>query len=158
MKAKYSRLLVVDASVAFSASETEHPVSRSCREALVSIRDICHRVIMTEAIQEQWHCHAKYFASKWLAGMYARKKVHRCEGVQLKRLGEAYKRLSASEQESLREDLCLIEGACAGDWIVVTEDKRIVAIWQKCQGQFHLPKPIVWINPVTNDIGVFEHL
>jgi len=158
MKAKRSRLLVVDASVAFSASEAEHPVSRSCREALVSIRDICHRVIMTEAIIEQWHCHARYFATKWLAGMVARKKVHWCKGAQLKRLDEACKKLSASEQESLREDLCLIEGACAGDWIVVTEDKRIVTIWQKCQDEFRLAEPIMWINPVTDDVGVFERL
>jgi len=158
MKAKHSRLLVVDASVAQSAGETEHPVSRSCRQALVSMRDICHRVVMTEAIQEQWHDHATYFASKWLAGMYARKKVYRCEGVQLKRLDEACKRLSAGEQESLQEDLCLIEGACAGDGIILTEDEEIVRIWQKCQDRFGLSKPIRWINPVTDGIQPLECL
>jgi hypothetical protein len=157
MKVKHSRLLVVDASVACSAGETEHPVSSCCRNALLSIRDICHRVIMTEPIRSEWDRHKSRFTRKWFMSMVA-KKIQRSMGMRVDLAERALTGLSATEQESLEKDLCLIEAACDGDGIVVTRDDEVVKIWQKCQGQFHLAKPITWINPVTDDIGVFERL
>jgi len=156
--AKHSRLLVVDACVARSAGETKHPVSSSCRNALLAIRDICHRVIMTEPIQSEWDRHKSRFTRRWFMSMVARKKIQRSAGVRVDLVGRTLTGLSATEQECLEKDLCLIEAACDGDGIVVTRDDEFVQIWQKCQSQFHLAKPITWINPVTDDTGVFEHL
>lgn len=153
-----SRLLVVDASVGQSAGETEHPVSSCCRNALVSIRDICHRIVMTEAIREEWHNHASGFARKWLVSMYAKKKVRRCEGTPLDHVDEACNGLSASEQGELRKDLCLVEAACAGDGIVVTRDDLIQVIWHKCHDRLGVPKPIQWINPVRDGVQALEQL
>ncbi len=61
---KHSRLLVVDASVARSAGETENPVSSCCRNALFAILTICHHVVMTEAIQSEWNRHMSRFMRK----------------------------------------------------------------------------------------------
>jgi hypothetical protein len=158
MKVKNSRLLVVDASVAHSAGETEHPMSRSCREVLVSIRDICHRMVLTQAIQEEWSRHESNFARRWRVSMYARKKIVPLEGMQIDLAEKTLRGLSANERENLRKDMCLIEAACGGDGIVVTRDDVIVAIWQKWQDGFNLPKAIRWINPVTDDRQVLEHL
>ena len=113
---------------------------------------------MTEAIGEEWRHHASKFTRKWLAGMYARKKVHRCEEMQLDHVDEACEGLSDAEQDGLRKDLCLIEAACQGDGIVVTRDDAIQAIWLKCHERFALTKPIQWINPLTDGVEVFEHL
>ncbi len=158
MKAKHSRLLVVDASVAQSAGETEHPASSCCRNSLLAILTICHRVVMTDAIREEWHRHASNFSRKWLVSMYARKKVPPCEEMQLSHVDEACKGLSDGEQDGLRKDLCLIEAACLGDGIVVTRDDAIQAIWLKCHERFALSKPIQWINPSTDGVEVFERL
>jgi hypothetical protein len=153
-----SKLLVVDASVAHSAGEAENPMSSCCRDALLAILTICHRIIMTEAIQEEWHRHTRAFSRKWLVSMYARKKVHRCEAVQLSHVDEACEGLSAAEQNGLRRDLCLVEAACVGDGIVVTRDDAIQGIWHKCHDRFGLAKPIAWVNPVTDGVGALEHL
>lgn len=158
MKAKRSKLLVVDASVARSAGETEHPVSSCCREALLSIREICHRLVMTEAIREEWRRHASRFTNKWLVSMYAKKKVRRCEGLQLSHVDDAYDALSDTEQDGLRKDLCLIEAACQGDGVVVTRDDAIQGIWLKCHERFALPKSIQWINPLTDGVQALERL
>jgi hypothetical protein len=158
MTAKRSKLLVVDACVALSAGETEHPMSRSCREALVSIREICHHIVMTEALLEQWHEHAQHFAIRWLAGMVARKKVHWCEGVRLSHVDEACEELSTTDQNRLREDVLLFEAACAADGIIVTRDDVIQKIWQKCRKRLRLPKQITWINPVTDGVQALEDL
>lgn len=155
---KHSRLLVVDASVAHSAGEAENPMSSCCRDALLMILRICHRLVMTEAIQEEWHRHERTFARKWLVGMYARKKVHRCEGVPLSHVDEACEGLSAAEQDGLRKDLCLVEAACAGDGVIVTRDDVIQAIWHKCHDRLGVPKPITWINPVIDGVQALERL
>jgi hypothetical protein len=158
MKAKYSRLLVVDTSVARSAGEAEHPVSSFCRKVLVSIRDICHRVIMTEAIREEWYRHESRFTRKWLVSMHARRKVHSCKGMELSHLDDACKGLSAGEQDALRKDICLVEAACTGDGIIITRDDAVVAIWEKCKDRFRLSKTIRWINPTTCDAHILERL
>jgi len=158
VKAKQSKLLVVDASVARSAGETEHPVSCCCRESLLAIHEICHRLVMTEAIQVEWRRHASRFTRKWLVSMYAKKKVHPCEGIPLGHVDEACAELSASDQDGLRKDLCLVEGACAGDGIVVTRDDAIVGIWGKCHHRFGLTRQIRWINPQTDGVQALERL
>jgi hypothetical protein len=158
MKGKHSRLVVVDASVARSAGETEHPMSSSCRETLDSILKICHRVIMTEAIRLEWKRHQSRFTRIWYRSMVARKKIRWTTGTRLDPAEDTLKVLSTSEQENLRKDLCLIEAACDGDGIVVTRDDGIVKIWQKCQDRFGLPQSIRWINPLTADRQLLERL
>lgn len=155
---KRSRLLVVDASVAQSAGETEHPVSSCCRNALLAILTICHRLVVTEAIQDEWNHHMSRFTRKWFRSMVAKKKVHRCEGAQLRGVDEAYEGLSTGEQDELRKDLCLVEAACAGDGIIVTRDEVIRGIWGRCHARFGLPKPITWINPLADGVQALERL
>ena len=41
------RRLVIDATVAHSAGETEHPVSSACRKFLSTTTELGHRVVMT---------------------------------------------------------------------------------------------------------------
>ncbi|HNS22944.1 MAG TPA: hypothetical protein PKH24_20765 [Sedimentisphaerales bacterium] len=158
MKAKQSKLLVVDASVARSAGETEHPVSACCRESLLAILNICHRIVLTEAIRQEWHRHASRFTRKWLVSMYAKKKVPPCNDAPLNRVDNACEVLSPGEQEELRKDLCLIEAACAADGIIITRDDAIVQIWQKCHSRLGLSKPIRWINPVPDGVSAMEQL
>jgi hypothetical protein len=90
--------------------------------------------------------------------MVAKKKVHRCEGVQLSHVDEACEGLSATEQGGLRKDLRLVEAACAGDGIIVTRDDVIRGIWDRCHDRLGLPKPIKWINPVTDGVQALEYL
>jgi hypothetical protein len=155
---KPSKLLVVDASVAHSAGKAQNPMSSCCRDTLLAILMICHRIVMTEAIQEEWHRHTRTFSRKWLVSMYARKQVHRCEAIQLSHVDEACEGLSVAEQDGLRKDLCLIEAACVGDGIIVTRDEVIQAIWDKCHDRLGVPSPITWINPVNDGVHALEHL
>jgi hypothetical protein len=113
---------------------------------------------MTEAIQDEWNHHMSRFTRKWFRSMVAKKKVHRCEGTQLRCADEAYEGLSADEQDDLGKDLCLVEAACAGDGIIVTRDDVIRGIWVKCHARFGLPQPIRWINPVSDGVQALERL
>jgi len=158
MKAKYSRLIVVDASVACAAGETQHPVSSSCREALQEILRICHRLIMTPAIRKEWEKHQSGFTVKWRRAMVARKKVERLDPASLPRQSADDLGISSGEHAALGKDILLIEGACAGDGIVVTKDDVIKGIWAKCSTRIKVPKPIRWINPVREGTDCLRNL
>ena len=69
-------MLVIDASIAMAAGETSmHPTSRNCREFLQAVLTVCHRMVLTEPIQEEWTRHESRFARTWRKSMMARKKI-----------------------------------------------------------------------------------
>ncbi len=147
MPSAKSRLLVVDASVARAAGETGHPTSKSCREALLDIREVCHRIIMTPSLLDEWKRHESRFARKWLRSMFACRKVrnlkHRCFRLPATDITC----LNDEENESLRKDAHLFEGAFEGDGIIISLDAEAARIWDKCQKHIRLPKKIKWFTP-----------
>ena len=52
------RRLVIDADVARSAGETEHPVSSACGKFLSTTTELGHRVVVTGEIRREWRKHA----------------------------------------------------------------------------------------------------
>jgi hypothetical protein len=74
---KHSKRIVVDASVARSAGQSQHPTSSACRDVLDSMLSICHRVVFTQAILDEWAAHQSRYAVQWLAAM----KSKRTEGI-----------------------------------------------------------------------------
>jgi hypothetical protein len=53
VKKQISRRLIIDASVMRSAGETEHPVSKACRNTLFEVLKICHKVAVTTELLEE---------------------------------------------------------------------------------------------------------
>ena len=54
MAKKASRRLVVDASVARSATRSEDPTATACRRFLDDILKICHKVVLTREVKSEW--------------------------------------------------------------------------------------------------------
>ncbi|MGA9382780.1 MAG: hypothetical protein WBV73_28800 [Phormidium sp.] len=65
---KVSKLLVIDASVARAAGgeSAKSPTSKYCRDFLLAVLDISHRVVMTPDIRKEWDKHQSSFARTWL--------------------------------------------------------------------------------------------
>ncbi len=146
MTPKSSQRLVVDASVAKAAGETNHPVSSACRETLMAILEVCHRVVMTQSLQAEWNNHASYISKKWLSSMTAKKKVIRLKEADLTQIKIDSTGLTVVEKEAIEKDRHLVQGAAAYDGIIITLDKKII----KNKDRFQSPKPIRWINPETD--------
>jgi len=147
MASARSRLLVVDASVACAAGETHHASSKSCREALLDIREVCHRIIMTPSLLDEWKRHESRFARKWLRSMFACRKVRNVKHPCFKLAATDITCLNDEENESLRKDAHLFEGAFEGDGIIISLDDEAARIWDKCRRHLQLPKEVEWINP-----------
>lgn len=156
----HKKFLVIDASIACTAGEKSEG-GKKCRDFLDSVLNICNRLVMTEAIQEEWDHHAAPYARRWSAAMKSRGKLKPFEPVQLLtlpgRISELKKAGSRQKQE-MQKDVLLLEGAKAADC-------RIVSIDEKARGYFqrfgeYLPElnGILWINPVKQYDDAVEWL
>jgi len=150
MKAKPSRLLVVDTSVARAAGETDHPTSSACRQLLLDILVICHRVAACDEMRAEWRRNASRFTRKWMRSMAARKKPLRSIAtdavpLQLERFEDAHR-------EAIEKDLFLLEIAIAADGIVVTLDTSLRRALDTTEEGRRLSKRLVWIDPVEKSV------
>jgi len=153
MPAKTSAALVIDASVARAAGETEHRVSGACRSFLLEVREICHRVVMTPEIREEWKKHRSRFAYGWLASMTAKKKVARPGPVENARLRQTIHSLNLTDsvREAILKDIHLVEAAFATDHAVASLDETARRYLRQLTEHVKSLTSLVWVNPTKDD-------
>ncbi len=167
MAIKSSKRLVIDASVARAAGEikppavTEHQTSKSCRDFLLEVKKICHKIVMTDDIRLEWEKveilegdhwrkgHQSRFSSRWLATMQDLDK--------LVELGESHDDLLRSEIEEsasdkhlsaiMLKDVHLVEGALLADHAIVSLEDRCLNHFIAIADKVPKLKQLVWINP-----------
>ncbi len=150
MKRPRSRLLVIDACVARSAGKTENPVSSSCREYLLEVLKICHRVAVTPDIREEWKRHQSRFTRKWKVSMAAHQKPLRDIEIEPVKEWLNLPAFAPQHRAAVEKDLCLLEAALGADRVIVTRDDALrKALGTTPQG-IRLRDRIRWCNPVTD--------
>lgn len=147
-----SRHLVIDASVARSSGgeDATYPTSKNCRDFLKAVLEVCHCVVMTPEIKEEWDKHQSGFARKWRVTMVSRKKLVYCSDIQINnKLWETIEMIAGSdkEREQLFKDLRLIEAAIATDKTVISLDETVRKLFDKVATQVTELRNIVWVNP-----------
>lgn len=157
-----SRRLIIDASVALGAGGLERTkeASRSCREFLTSTLEICHRLVWTDEIAEEWKRHAASFARKWLVQMHARRKVDRIRatappGLQERACAAA---TTPAQEEEIRKDLRLIHAALVTDRLIVSLDDTVRGHLQQAVAKAEELKDVVWVNPNRPEEDAVEWL
>lgn len=159
MADKVSKLLVIDASVARSAGGENATASTSklCRDFLLAVLNICHRLVMTPEIQKEWHKHQSKFALKWQRAMKAKKKLEyrrepETELVKKIRvlLWDVFDKLAETDKQraDIFKDLHLIEAALDTDKIIISlDDNTARKFFALGAERFEEIKDIVWVNP-----------
>lgn len=156
MAKKTSRLLVIDASVVHAAGKKDaiSPMAKNCRNFLEAVRTICHRVVMTPELRDEWKRHLSSFSRKWRVSMEAKKKVYRLpalvedEEMQAKILHTAS---SKNERDIMSKDMLLIEAALATDSVIAALDGTALRAFRKAAISVRKIRPIVWVNPDKTD-------
>jgi hypothetical protein len=150
---KMSRRIVVDASVAASAGEGEHPASARCRGFLLDMLTICHRVTMSAEIMTEWDNHASPYSIRWLAAMRGKGKVLRVNpepGTLMEAIRNAHD-WQVKEFAAMEKDLLLVLAALASDRVVASRDERVRKLFAKAAANVHLLTAIAWVDPATAD-------
>ncbi len=146
------RRLVIDADVAHSAGESEHPISSACRRFLETVLRVGHYVVMTEAIQEEWRRHISKYSKRWRRRMYGRKLVIRIEVDEDETLrGRIDAAVHWDQREAVDKDVHLIEAAIATDRLVTSRDKEAREAFGNASDNVGELRQIVWVNPTQAD-------
>lgn len=74
-----SQWIVVDATVLKGASSTDGgpPRGVACRRALLAILDICHRAVVSPALEKEYQDNPSKFGQKWRVAMMRRNMIVR---------------------------------------------------------------------------------
>lgn len=156
MATKGSKQIVIDASVARSAGESVHVVSKACRSFLEEVKLVCHRLVMTPDIRDEWKRHRSRFSATWLSSMTARKKVVRLVAIRNDALRTAIANLqiTTKQRAAIMKDLPLVEAALASDLTIASRDDEAHTLLRRAAGEIGLIRGVVWVNPVKEDEGV----
>lgn len=151
MRAKRSRQLVIDASVARAAGGegATYPVSKQCRDFLKTTFSAGHRAVFTTLVRKEWKKHESAFAQTWRASMMARKKLSVVDAPEDADLRDEIDSLATSERDRLAmiKDIHLIEAARATDRTVISLDERVRQLFAAAAPRVRVLKAIVWANP-----------
>jgi hypothetical protein len=157
-----SQSLVIDASVAQAAGPhgATHPTAKRCRDFLLVALDVCHRLVFTTALEEEWDAHQSGFARRWRRSMFARKKIDRVEAPADAAFRERLERAANTEKQmdAMLKDAHLIEAARAKGRRVVALDDTVRDFFREKAGSVAALRNICWINPSNLDEEPLEWL
>jgi len=147
-----TRRLVIDASVACAAGESDHPVSKASRDFLLRVRQVCHTLVMTNETRLEWGQHRSRFSSTWYASMLARRKVVEPSGCEDRALRARISRsgLPENQRSAMEQDVHLVEAALVTDRIVVSTDNSARRLFSVLAERHGLLRTVVWVNPAEN--------
>ena len=151
MPAKVSRRLVIDASVVQSSGgeDAVYPLPKQCRDFLKDTLSCGHRVVLPPPVNAEWKKHESRFARKWLASMFAHRKVVLDDVAEDPALRDAIERSTKSERDrvAMVKDAHLIEAAQVSDSTVVSLDETVRRLFSAASKSVRSLRPVVWANP-----------
>lgn len=150
------RRLVIDASVirAAGGEDAVFPTATKCRDFLKGVLDICHQVVFTQAVAEEWKRHQSRFARQWRISMEARKKIRRITVAQSAVLRGKIKSALAPHPEIVEiimDDFHLIEAAFSADRCVISLDDRTRRHLDRLVSRVRELRQIIWVNPALDE-------
>lgn len=162
MKKKQSRDLVIDASVARASGgvEATHPTATVTRNFLQAVLTICHKVVMTSAVRDEWDKHQSNFARKWRSSMVARKKLKPLIVEERKNLRQQIEleNISRAQKNIMFKDCHLIEAAFVTDQRIIALDDAARMLFSEASSNISEIQNILWINPTADSKQVMAWL
>jgi hypothetical protein len=126
-----------------------HPTSRNCREFLQAVLQVCHRMVLTAAIQEEWNRHQSKFARTWRRAMMARKKIERVNIPDERSLERRITRTVgvAAIAAIIEKNRRLIEAAVAAEKRVASLDDHVRKHIRAHRDKLPELRNVCWVNP-----------
>jgi hypothetical protein len=155
MGKKVSKRLVIDTSVARGAGgeDAVHPDSKACRDFLLAVLSICHRIVVNAEMKQEWDKHQSKFFRSWRLQMVAKRKFIFVDEkyeefadvkARIEKLADTY-----DDREAMEKDCFLLELAIAHDKIVVSKDEKVRNLFGQIAIEVSEIRDVNWINPIV---------
>ena len=147
-----SKRLAIDATIAQAAGGNGSPeqIGVKCRQLLVAVRQVCHRMLMTDEFRREWDNHKSSFSATWWTQMQREQgKVVWLESEHLGRVSLDLAAVAAdpSELAIMREDLHLVRAALATDGIVISLDDEARRCFARTAARLRAIGAVMWLDP-----------
>jgi hypothetical protein len=153
---------VIDASVMRAAGTPDRVDSRApnCRDFLMAVRRICHRVILTPGVRSEWDKHQSRFALSWRVSMVSIRKVDLYSIDADDELRRSIAEVAPDESVArvMLKDAHLIEAALAADRIIASLDDVVRGHFSRASARVDSLSEIVWVNPNSTAEGPIRWL
>jgi N12 class adenine-specific DNA methylase len=145
MKKAKSKVLVIDASVAQAVGS--NAPTKPLRDFLSGVLSICHQVIVSPKIKDEWKQHRSKYFTHWRTSMCSRKKIKDENAPEDPDFRNNVESISdQKKKEAMKKDIHLIEAALAADRVIVSLDDEA----KKHFHEFLSKQKIKWINPLKD--------
>lgn len=162
MAKRKSKRLVIDTSVARAAGARDAIDTRSkqCRDLLTHILTICHQVVMTPELRDEWQKHQSHFTNAWRVAMVARKKMFFVDPPAYAELLAQVEATAASDKlrEAMFKDFLLIRAALETDRTIISGDEKARQPFTVAAQTIAELKAVVWVNPHEDHLAVIRWL
>ena len=143
--------IVVDASVARSASVDGGPPAPSCAAALTAfLGQPTLTVAMSRELKHEWTRHGRLFATQWLSAMIARKRFDPVRPVLRVDLLDAAADLPGKKATEVGKDVHLVSLALATDRRVLARDDQQRGLLCRLVAAVPDLATLHWANPVES--------
>ena len=144
--------LVIDASMAAAAGslEARHPTATRCRDFLIAVKGIGHRMAWSQAVKAEWDAHQSLFAMQWRVTMMNLKKLRPVQDENLEELRKAIKGHSDDQNvvAKMLKDAHLIEAALATDRRIASGDRNARGHFGRLATTLDSRQRLNWVDPV----------
>ncbi|MCX7046106.1 MAG: hypothetical protein NTX50_11550 [Candidatus Sumerlaeota bacterium] len=161
MSSPLSKEFVIDTDIVTSAGETDDPISSACREFLMSIYHICHRIILTDELDDEWNRHQSRFTVSWRGSMARRRKINRdhdCPENDALRRQLSKLNLDGNELTPIMKDIHLLDAALHSNKRIASKDDAVRRILRRNIQRLHSIKSIIWVNPAKKNENPLQWL
>jgi len=155
MREGASKRLVIDTDIMRAVSETDSargtdPRPKCCRDLLLAVFRICHAVVVTPEIAQEWDRNQSRFGATWRVSMSRRKgKTYRVQVVDDAALSARIERFAPSDKalEAVKKDMLLISAALVADGIIVSLDETARQAFNAIAPHVGELRGVTWVNP-----------
>lgn len=155
-----SKLIVIDACVAASASSKETPVSTVCKGLLEEFLKTKNKLVFNKQLKEEWKNHPSIISLKILSSLRSRGRIIEIQdqdGIQ--QIRDKIIRIRDTQRiEAILKDLHLIEAALFTDKIIISLDKKARNNFVSILNEVNEISDINWLNPVIEPEGILSWL
>jgi len=142
--------IVVDADIARSSGNTEHPISIHARKVLEEIKSNGHVCVMCPTLQAEWNKHKSNYATRWYTSMVARRKIKRGNYI-----SDVKNHIELNVTESKIKNIAikdahLIDIALAESGIIISNDNNARVAFCEIGNGYKKIQTIIWLHSVKD--------